>query len=243
MSFTLASEETEDGTIYLVDHEIEADWSDQTGWFDPDKIDTIVTIVGCGGIGSNVAFELITMGFKRFELYDDDIVEPRNLASQKAYRPSDLYRPKAEALAEVLIQYGATEVITHKRRLTAEDAFNGALVIGAVDSMTSRQLIWEAVSASPDVELYLDGRLHRQIAQVLAVEPLDPEWYTDGWLFSNEEAAQDGECTMRMIVFPATALASTMCRNLGLWYQGEAIEQFIQIDMVNMDILIIGGIE
>lgn len=89
--FTLTVDDTEDGMLYTAVHQNAPDWADQTGWFDPNKITSPVTIIGCGGIGSNVAFELITMGFKSFVLYDDDIVEPRNLASQKAFRHRDLY--------------------------------------------------------------------------------------------------------------------------------------------------------
>jgi hypothetical protein len=148
-----------------------------------------------------------------------------------------------DALAEVLLEYGATEVVAFNRRFTADDTFDSPIVIGAVDSMASRALIWEAVTGSPEVELYLDGRLDGQVAQVFAVDPLDPDWYTDSWMFSDEEASQAGDCTMRMIVFPATAMAGVMCRHLSLWYQGDAIVQFIQIDMVNLELLKIGDIE
>ena len=99
MAFTLTVTPTDDGTLMRAEHDVEVDWSDQTGWFDPDKVVDPLTIIGCGGIGSNVAFELITMGFRRFVLYDDDKVEPRNLASQKAYRHDDLYKLKAEERA------------------------------------------------------------------------------------------------------------------------------------------------
>lgn len=244
MTYTLTTDRLDTtGTLYVAEHDIEVDWSDQTGWFDPSKVDASVTIIGCGGIGSNVAFELITMGFRRFVLYDDDRVEPRNLASQKAYRPSDLYRPKVEALADILLEYGAAEVIAHKRRLTAEDSFESPVVIGAVDSMASRSIILEVIENSPEVELYLDGRLSGQVAQIMSVDPLDPDWYTESWMFSDEEATKDGDCTMRMIVFPATIMAATMCRNLSLWYQGDPIVRFVQYDLVNLEMLKVGDIE
>lgn len=243
MAFTLTTEETADGLLMRAVHDIEVDWSDQTGWFDPARVATVVTVIGCGGIGCNVSFEFITMGIKRFVLYDDDSVEPRNLASQKAFRHSDLYRSKAEALADILFEYGATEVLVRKRRFTADDIIEDAIVIGAVDSMASRRIIWEAISNSPDVELYLDGRLDAEVAQIFAVDTLDADWYTDRWLFSDEETVKGGTCTMRTIVYPATGLAATMCRHLSLWYQGLPICRFTQIDMTNMEILKSGDIE
>lgn len=243
MSFTLTRTETEDGLLLSAEHDVEVDWSDQTGWFDPTRVITAVTIIGCGGIGSNVAFELITMGIKRFVLYDDDVVEPRNLASQKAYRHRDLYRPKAEALAEVLFEYGATDVIVRQRRFTADDVIDDAIIIGAVDSMASRQIIWDAIANSPAVELYLDGRLEGEVAQIFAVDPMDSDWYTDRWLFSDEEASKGGACTMRAIVYPATMMAGTMCRHLSLWYQGLQACRFTQFDMTNLEVLKVGDIE
>lgn len=241
--YTLTNTATADGTLITAVHDTEVDWSDQTGWFDPSKVDTPVTIIGCGGIGSNVAFELITMGFKRFVLYDDDVVEVRNLASQKAYRRRDLYQPKVTALAEVLFEYGAEEVLVRQRRFTADDEITGSIVIGAVDSMASRHAIWQAVSASPEVELYLDGRLDSEVAQVCAVDPLDADWYEKRWLFSDEEASQTGNCTMRVIVFPATLMAGIMCRHLSRWYQGEPITRFVQVDCANLELLKLGDIE
>lgn len=73
--YTLTVTDTEDGVLYEAVHENTPDWAYQTGWFDPGKVTSPVTIIGCGGIGSSVAFELITMGFKHFVLYDGDIEE------------------------------------------------------------------------------------------------------------------------------------------------------------------------
>lgn len=243
MTYVIEIEETPDGKLYKATHDVIVDWSDQTGWFDPDKVVDPLTIIGCGGIGSNVAFELITMGFRRFVLYDDDKVEPRNLASQKAYRHDDLYKLKAEALAEILITYGATEVLVRARRFSAEDVIETPVVIGAVDSMASRQMIWDAIANSPDVEIYLDGRLEGEIAQIFAVEPLDADWYTEDWLFTDAEASKDGACTMRAIVYPATMMAGTMCRHLSRWSRNLPIRQLVQIDMANLYLMETPNIE
>ena len=241
--YTLAVTDTEDGILYEAVHENAPDWADQTGWFDPDKVTSPVTIIGCGGIGSNVAYELITMGFKRFVLYDNDTVESRNLASQKAFRHRDLYRPKVEALAEVLIEHGAVEVLVRQRLFTAEDIIEGAIVIGAVDSMSSRKIIWEAVTNSPDVELYLDGRLGGQTAQIFAIEPLDGDWYEADWLFDDSEATTGITCTMRAIVFPATVMAGIMCRHLSRWSLGQSVCRFTQWEGSTNEITTFGDIE
>lgn len=201
------------------------------------------TGVAYSSIGSNMAFELITMGFTKYVLYDDDVVEPRNLASQKAYRHRDLYMSKVEALAAVLIEHGATEVLVRNRRLIETDVIDTALVIGGVDSMKSRHIIWEVIKNSPDVELYLDGRLDGLVAQVFAVEALDSDWYEKQWLFSDDAAAKGGDCTMRTIVFPATIMSAIMCRHVSNWYLGLPICRFTMADMANLELVKVGDIE
>ena len=68
--YTLTVTDTEDGMLYTAVHQNAPDW------FDPNKITSQVTIIGCGDIGSNVAFELITMGFKDFVLYCQTLLYP-----------------------------------------------------------------------------------------------------------------------------------------------------------------------
>jgi molybdopterin/thiamine biosynthesis adenylyltransferase len=240
--FTVTITETADGTLITANHDVVVDWSDQTGWFNPEQVKKPVTIIGCGGIGSNVAFEMVTLGFGDYVLYDNDVVEERNLASQKAYRRRDLYRPKVEALAEILIEYGARQVLIRKRLFTADDEITGDVVIGAVDSMRSRQAIWQAVELS-DAQIYLDGRLDGEVAQICAVEPLDADWYTSQWLFDDEAATKGGNCTMRVVVYPATEMAAIMCRHLGNWHRGEPICRFWQSDCANLEVTLIGNIE
>lgn len=61
-----------------------------------------VGIVGCGGIGSAVAYLLAGMGTRRFHFVDPDVVEEGNLSRQVMYTLESLGRPKVEALAEAL---------------------------------------------------------------------------------------------------------------------------------------------
>ena len=48
--YTLTETATDDGTLITAVHDVEVDWSDQTGWFDPTKVDSAITLIGCGGI-------------------------------------------------------------------------------------------------------------------------------------------------------------------------------------------------
>jgi sulfur carrier protein ThiS adenylyltransferase len=58
-----------------------------------------IGIAGCGGLGSNCAFNLVRSGLNKFKLVDFDRVEAQNLNRQFFFH-SQIGMPKAEALAE-----------------------------------------------------------------------------------------------------------------------------------------------
>ena len=194
-----------------------ADFSDQTGIFNPDTFAETLTVIGCGGIGASALPTLVTMGFKRYVLWDDDVVEPRNIASQLLFKPSDLYRPKVEVAREYLLAYGATHVDIQKRKFTADDEPEG-VVISGVDSMTARKEIWPAIKSSTTA-LYLDGRIGSEHMTLLTVEPFDADWYEDRWLFDSKKASTL-PCTQRAIVYPAVALGAWMASHIAMWSRG-----------------------
>ena len=61
-----------------------------------------VTVVGVGGVGSSISYYLAQSGIGHLRLIDQDIVEPSNLHRLQGLDQSDLYHPKAEALADSL---------------------------------------------------------------------------------------------------------------------------------------------
>lgn len=220
----------------MTDLQIEIDFSDQTGIFDPTGYAGGLTMIGCGGIGASVLPTIVTMGFTRYVLWDDDQVEPRNVASQLAFRPADLYRPKVEVLSEYLQAYGAVEIETHLEKFTANDPLEG-LVISGVDSMAARKEIWQAAAWNTNVPLYFDGRIGGEHFTLLVIEPFNPDdvkWYEDRWLFDDEQAAEL-PCTQRAIVYPAVALGAFMASLLATWSRGgEKLPRRIDLSMRDM---------
>ena len=65
-------------------------------------IDTTISVVGAGGLGSPALRLLSAIGFGRIRIIDHDIVELSNLQRQTLYNTEDLGMPKAEAAAENL---------------------------------------------------------------------------------------------------------------------------------------------
>ncbi|MGY4492920.1 ThiF family adenylyltransferase [Pseudomonas sp. TE3610] len=61
-------------------------------------LNTHVTIIGCGGVGANLAYHLTTTGLKKFALIDPDNVEESNLNRQHPFTPADIGKSKAKQL-------------------------------------------------------------------------------------------------------------------------------------------------
>lgn len=72
-------------------------------FFQPEKCEDRLHIIGCGATGSTLAENLVRLGLKNLTLYDFDTVEPHNIANQ-IYRHSDIGTPKAEALLKLLVE-------------------------------------------------------------------------------------------------------------------------------------------
>src|SRR3990172_2701 len=68
-----------------------------------------VALVGCGAVGSYVGVTLAKMGFRSFELWDDDVVEEANVGVQ-LYDAADLGLKKTTALELRLREVGAFKV-------------------------------------------------------------------------------------------------------------------------------------
>jgi sulfur carrier protein ThiS adenylyltransferase len=74
-------------------------------YLDSDQLATIrskrIGIGGAGGLGSNVAVNLVRTGFRNLEIIDKDVIDSTNLNRQD-YTLNDLGAPKVEALRERL---------------------------------------------------------------------------------------------------------------------------------------------
>lgn len=114
-----------------------------------------VGIAGLGGLGSHIAFALARTGVGHLHLVDFDTVEPSNL-NRQCYRICDLGKPKAQALAEQLMEVNPYLSITADCvRVTHDNAaslFSGEpIVCEAFDAPDAKAILIDAVlSACPD---------------------------------------------------------------------------------------------
>jgi len=107
---------------------------------------TKVFIVGCGGLGSNVAKILVRTGFLNLTLIDFDVVEFKNLNRQDFYT-NQIGAKKVEALKENLMRINKDIFVkTLDLKLTDKnlDLLKDAdVVIEAVDKDIYKKMIFE----------------------------------------------------------------------------------------------------
>ncbi len=117
-----------------------------------------VAIIGCGGLGSNVAAMLVRSGVGALALIDFDHVEEDNLNRQLFFR-EDLGQLKAEALADTLRRITpSVDLNVVVDRATAQNVIamvDGAdVVVEAVDSAEDKAMIVNVCATElPDVPL------------------------------------------------------------------------------------------
>ncbi len=212
-----------------------ADWLRQSDIISPKDLPWTVNVIGLGGIGGIAMEALWALGFRSFVLWDDDVVASHNLPNQLPYLPSDIGRYKVDVAKERLVARGVDpDQITVRGRFTESSTLDGIAVSG-VDSMASRQTIWNVVSAlrpRTTVPLYLDGRLGGEKYQLFVVRltrPSDLQHY-EGWLFPSSKASRL-PCTAQSIANTTLALAAEINNVITRWVRHEPFPLSVMVEM------------
>jgi sulfur carrier protein ThiS adenylyltransferase len=104
-----------------------------------------VAVIGCGGLGSNVAAMLLRSGVRTLTLIDFDVVEESNLNRQLYFR-DQLGRPKVEALSETLLRIDPDARLTLVPERMTRDNLPGFVrdadvIIEAVDGAETKAMV------------------------------------------------------------------------------------------------------
>ncbi len=117
-------------------------------------------IIGCGGLGTNIAVHLAGAGIGRLLLVDFDNVEERNLNRQFFYTKDDTGKEKAGVLAKRLSAYAPeTEIKSRCGRFDNSLAEGYDIIVIAVDNIETRKEInaYCKESKTPCVNGSIDG--------------------------------------------------------------------------------------
>ena len=155
-----------------------------------------IGFAGTGGLGSNVALNLVRSGIDAFRIVDFDCVEASNLNRQFYFR-DQIGRPKVEALRENLQRIRPeVEIDAIVARIDATNCWtlfgDCDLVVEAFDKAAAKKMLMEGlasdqlmVSASGVAGGSLDGIHWRQVGRAHIVGDFVSD-YADWPLFSHK---------------------------------------------------------
>jgi sulfur carrier protein ThiS adenylyltransferase len=120
-----------------------------------------IGIAGAGGIGSNVAFQLVRGGIRHFKIVDFDTIENSNL-NRQFYFADQVGQPKAATLALNLARINpAIHVEVVHARLDAENmapTFSDAdVVVEGFDGAQSKKVLLETFAGSQKLVVSASG--------------------------------------------------------------------------------------
>lgn len=206
-------------------------------FFQPDKVDGKVHIIGCGSVGSALAELLVRNGVTNLTLWDFDHVEAHNVSNQM-FRSTDIGKLKTEALREILIEINPEVEETIEIH---SDGWKGKMLSGylflCVDNIDLRRQIVEKHLDSPYVKAVFDIRTMLTGAQHYAADWGNDKMKRDllnSMQFSHEEAKEEtpvSACGVTLGIVTTVRLICGMCvNNFIKFVKGEGLWKFVQID-------------
>lgn len=133
-----------------------------------------VLLIGCGGLGSPIAYQLAAAGVGRIGLCDMDVVDLSNLQRQVLHFTPDVGRPKVESGAAKIDGLRPEAVVErHLVALTRENALElfaqYDLIIDGSDNFATRYLVNDAcvLTGRPQVH----GSIFRFDGQITVFQP------------------------------------------------------------------------
>ena len=216
------------------------DLSKSYDFFQPEKDDAKIHIVGCGSVGSTIAENLARCGVKNMVLWDFDTVEAHNIVNQM-FRQQDVGKSKVEALKDILCDINPEIVDTVELK---PDGWQGKLMSGyiflCVDNIELRRQIVEKHMDSPFVKAVFDFRTLLESAQHYAADWSDYKMKQDllkSMQFSHEEAAAETPVSACGVTLGVATTVRLVCalgvNNYINFVKGNGIKKLVIIDGFN----------
>jgi len=176
-----------------------------------------IHVIGAGGIGSWTALLLAKMGCPDISVYDDDIVEDHNVASQ-FFDYNQLGMLKTEASRNNIEKQ--TGIFIHPKHNIDEEQITEGLVIIAIDSMQERHRL---ASIYKERNLYIiDGRMGGLQLEIYCV----PSSTYVATLVNPQDVSPDA-CTARSICFNCAVIGGLIAN---------FVRQFAKKELANQEL-------
>lgn len=213
------------------------DLSKSYEFFQPEKYDGRIHIIGCGSVGSTLAENLARCGVTKMTLWDFDTVESHNIVNQM-FSQQHIGKPKVEALADILVDINP--YIKDELELQPK-GWQGKLLSGfiflCVDNIELRKQFVEKHMDSPYVKAVFDFRTLLESAQHYAADWSDykmKQTLLNSMQFSHEEAAEETPVSACGITLGVATTVRLVCalgvNNFINFVKGNGIKKFVMID-------------
>jgi molybdopterin/thiamine biosynthesis adenylyltransferase len=198
-----------------------ADWLKEMEYFSH-------SIIGLGGIGSHLSFQLARAGAKNLSLYDDDMVENHNIGGQlfSSQQVGDSKVFATKQIIEMLVSpEQGTKIYSNVRQTLSPmfQRFSNSSLFCCVDNMTSRRKLAEDFKrklegvtnnnsrVSVD-KIYFESRLSPTGFEIFCLrndKESEIDFYLENCLFTDEQAT-GLSCSFKQTTHVASALASKL---------------------------------
>ena len=198
-----------------------------------------ILVGGCGGIGSNLVFQLARMVPANITIYDDDIVEMANMAGQ-LYSYDDVGMAKVTAIHNMISKYTSMYQVNAVKEKFTPSTEAGDIMMCGFDNMRARKMFFNSwydhIKDKSEEEkarcLFLDGRLSMDTLQILCIRGDDAyniNRYQCEFLFSDFEA-DETICSMKQTTYLACMIGSLMV-NLFTNFVAGTLDPIIPYDL------------
>ena len=194
----------------------------------------MVTVIGVGAIGRQVALQLAAIGVQRLQLIDFDQVEWTNITTQ-GYLQTDLGKFKTTATRETAERLASEIDITELQDRFRPRHETGSIIFCCVDSISVREAIWRAVSAR--CEFFVDGRMLGEVIRVLAVTPAEMREYYESTLFDQSES-QTGACTAQSTIYTANIAAGMMLHQFSRFLRRLPVDRDLNLNLLASELTV-----
>ena len=216
------------------------DLSKSYEYFQPEKNQDRIHIIGCGSVGSTVAVLLARAGITKMTLWDFDVVEAKNLANQM-FRQKDVGVSKINALADILSEINpdiAGELKFQTEGWTGQQL--SGYVFLCVDNIELRKQIVEKHIDNPYIKAMFDFRTRLEDAQHYAANWSDYKMKKDflaSMNFTHDEAKEEtpvSACNVTLSVAPTVwVICALGVANFMNFWNGRGIKKLILADSFN----------